>query len=267
MADLLVPTPTLSFKPVDTGLAMIEKPINLKCAAVTFPDLSSFGQTDLGTAGFFVYRQVGLGPSQVWNDDTKLWEPDPGSGVATFKPKTLIFKEGDPDPWQTPVVAAGQKDKNDDDQFVKAAPVFPQYYFRAYFAATKNGTAFSGLSSASAPVRFISAQDAILAGVTIGDGETPEDATELSVFLRDTSRQYIGTLQIFRDSGSARIEISNRQFGSQKAVVRVLPSGDIELEPASGRNVIVNGPLNADRIFYQPADLLGSPVGPKHWLP
>jgi hypothetical protein len=267
MADLLVPTPTLDFKPVDIGLAMLEKPVAVKCGAVTFPDLSNFVQTNLGTAGFFMYRQLNVGPAEVWNDENKLWEPDPGGNVGTLKTKTLIFKEGDPFPWQTPLVAAGQKDKNDDDQFAKAAPLFPQYFFRAYFATDLNGVSFTGLSGPTAPIRFISAQDAILAGVTIGEDETPENATELTVFLRDAGRQLIGSFQIFRDGGSSRIEISNRQFGSQRAVIRLLPSGDIEIEPEAGREVIVRGPINGDRIFYQPANLVGSPIGPKKWLP
>ncbi|HEU5407730.1 MAG TPA: hypothetical protein VFU48_08170 [Nitrospira sp.] len=264
--DLLVPTPTLDFKPIDAGLAMLEKPIEVRCATVTFPDASRFEQGNLGTAGFFIYRQLGAVPAEVWNDEDKLWEPDPGSGVIGLKPKALIFKEGDPVPWRAPVVAAGQKDKNDQDQFRKAAPLFPQYFFRAYFAATRNGDSYSGLSGATSPIRFISALDAIRAGVKVGDGETPENATEVSLFLRDASRQFIGTIQIFSDSGSARIEISNRDSGAQKAVIRMLANGDVEIRPAAGRNIIMDGPIHADRIFYQPSDPGGAPVGAKLWL-
>lgn len=267
MPNLFVPTPILEFKAVDTGLAALEKPLEVCCGAVMFPDGTNFEQKNLGTAGFFIYKQQSVGSAEIWNEETKLWEPDPGTAVGNLKPRTLIFKQGDPIPWRAMVVAAGQKDQNNQDQFQKAVSLFPHYFFRAYFAATRNGRSFSGLSGASLPVRFISLLDAIRAGVKVGEDQTPEDATEVLLFLRDLSRQFLGTIEIRSESGSSRIEISNRAAGAQKAVIRVLPSGDIEIQPAPGQKLVISGSMEAERIFYQPADTVsGNPVGGKKWL-
>lgn len=266
MSHLVVPTPTLKFEAIAAGVAPLETPLEVRTAKVLLPDGSEFAQTNLGTAGFFVYRKPSAATTELWNEEAKNWQPDPGPAVSGLKPKPLIFKEGDPFPWQAPLVAAGQKDKNEKDQFKKAKFGFPVYFFRAFFSATLNAVPVSGLSNPSAAVSFVSALDAIRAGVAVGEDETPKDATEITVFLRDASLKTLGSVMIRAEGASARLEISNSVAGAQRAVLRIRPNGDVEIQPGGGGNVIVGGPMLADRIFYQPADISGNPTGGKKWL-
>lgn len=266
MPGLVVPTPTLKFEAVAAGVAPLEKPLEVRTAKVLLPDGSEFAQTNLGTAGFFVYRKPSAATTELWNEDAKEWQTDPGPAVSGLKPKPLIFKDGDPIPWQAPLVAAGQKDKNEKDQFKKAKFGFPVYFFRAFFSATLNAVPVSGLSNPSAAVSFVSALDAIRAGVAIGEDETPKDATEITVFLRDAGLKTLGSLVIRAEGTSARLELSNSVGGAQRAVLRILANGDLEIHPGGGGNVIVDGPLLADRVFYQPADAAGNPIAGKKWL-
>lgn len=266
MTGLIIPTPVLQFKPVATGLAALEKPLEVRCAKVLLPDGAEFGQSNLGTAGFFVYRRRTATLYELWDEDAKEWKPDPGTAVANFKPKPLIFKQGDPFPWQAPLVAAGQKDKNDKDQFSKAKFGFPLYYFRAFFSATVNAVQISALSSPSSTVSFVSTMDAMRAGVAVGEDETPENASEITLFLRDPNLRAIGAVVIRQDASSALVEISNSSGGAQRAVIRLRANGDIELQPGSAGKITVNGPVMAEQIFYQPADPSGTATGAKKWL-
>lgn len=262
-----VPTPTVQYKSVGPGLAALENLLELRSAKVVFPDGAEFGQAS-GTAGFFIYREPSAGPSEIWNDELKQWEADPGPSPGALKPKPLIFKADDAAaPWQSPVVPAGQKDKDGKDQFGKARPDFPRYSFRTFFAGESGGVAYEGLSAPTAPVKFVSALDAMRAGIKVGEDETPEDATEITLFLKDSSLRVLGSVFIKSEGGTARVEVSNAQAGAQRAVVRLLPNGDIEIQPAAGRSIVLGGPVSAGSIRYQPADpLSGVAVGVKKWL-
>jgi hypothetical protein len=270
MPSLDIPVPTL--KGASAGVAQLEKPLEVLSAEVTFPDGAAFGQTTLGTpnaaAGFFVYRQPSALLTQVFDENAKAWVADPGPAVVNLKPKPFVFQEGDPAArWQSLLVAVGQKDAAGADQFKKATGGFPRYFFRAFFAGEHGGVAHSGLSAPTAPVTFISALDAMRAGIKAGDDQTPENATEIVFFLRNSALDIIGSVEIRSEGGSARVEISNRDAaGTKKAVVRLLPNGDVEVTPAPGRDIIFGGPLNADRIFFQPANATGAAVGAKVWL-
>ena len=262
MPSLAVPTPTL--KPVTDGVALLEKPLEVQCATATFPDGTAFDQNSLATpeaaAGFFIYRRRNASVTEIWNEENKLWEPDPGAALADFKPKPFIFKEGEALPWQTPVVAAGQKDSNDADQFQKSLFGFPQYFFRAFFSATQNGLTSSGLSGASQFVRFVSVIDVMRAGIRVGEDETPEDATEVTLFLRNAALTTIGSVEIKSESGTARVEISNRDAaGAQRAAIRLLPNGDAEIQAAGASRAVVrllaNGDAEIQTAGAQPASI------------
>jgi hypothetical protein len=74
---------------------------------------------------------------------------------------------------------------------------------------------------------------------------------------------------IREDAGAARIEIANFDGSSPstpRAVIRLLPTGDIELQPAAGREVKIGGSVSVGSVFYQPANPAGNPVGVKRWL-
>ena len=303
MSDLIVFAPEIVYEAVDPGLAMLEKPLIIRCAAVTGSGGAALGRDRFSAAGFLVYRQTAAGSSlEIWNENAKQWEPDPGGAPADQKPKPFAYQEGETFPWQGLLVAVSQKDAAGLNQFQAdtGGSGYPRYSFRAFFASADKGSPTSVTSAPSQSIRFISLMDAIRAGIRVGEGQTPEDATEVHFFLRDSSRRVVGSVEIRADGGSARIEISNRSgAGAKLAVVRLLPAGDVEIQPPAGGKVQVLGALEVDaglcvhgdvevggalevdgtakvhgdlevlgtmeteRIHYQPH---GAPPGSKQWL-
>jgi hypothetical protein len=272
MPSLSVPIPSLKFEAIDPSqpnLAVLEKPIEVRCSVVQFPNGTPFEQKHQKVAGFFIYRRQIASIVEIWDEASKQWIPDPGEAIADLKPIPFAFKSEDTSqPWMGLLVPAAQKDKTDKSQFIKAGSSgFPQYFFRAYFGSNDKIGDFSGLSSPSLALRFTNILDAIRAGIAVGEEETPANATEIQLFLRNSDRQVIGSVEIVADGNSTQIEIANRDAGGVKqAIVRLLSTGDVEIQPAPGRQVRVAGFIDGDRIFYQPADAVGNPIGSKRWL-
>lgn len=266
MPSLSVPLPTIKFDPAipsELNLAVLEKPIEIHCGNVTFPNGQLFEQSQQKVAGFFVYRQQ-AGFAEIWDETAKQWKPDPGKELGNLSVKPLAFKQGESEPWQGLFVPAGEKSP----MFEKQDTGF-KYFFRTYFVSNEKTGSICGLSTASVAINFTGILDAIRAGIKLGKDQKPENATEIELFLRNESGQIIGSLAIFNEAGSARIEISNRNgaSGGQQVVIRLLPSGDVEIIPAPNRRVFVQGDLDVNRIFYQPANpVTGVPVGSRQWL-
>jgi hypothetical protein len=269
MPDLTIPVPKLKFDPVApdlADLAVLEKPLEVHCAPVAFPDGTVFGLQNLGKAGFFVYRQkAAASPLEIWDQGAKQWGPDPGTAFANLTPKPFAFKQDEPLPWQSLFMAV---DPNNPDQFQKvrnATLNFPRYFFRAYFASPTDGNPISGLSAPSATVRFVSFIDAIRAGIWVD--ETPQTATEVQLFLRNARRQLVGLVEIRNVNGQAQLEIAKWDAGlvpiskmrfdtdgsieivsrepttAQSAAIRLHASGDLDIQPAPGRTTTINNVL------------------------
>jgi hypothetical protein len=238
MAMIVVPAPTLQFDAAAPGLATLEKPVTVVSKAVALPDGTAVSDQLVPlTAGFFLYRQSpSSAAAQIWNPDQKLWQTATDSLAATLKPKPLAYQKDQP-AWQGVFVAAGEKGA------VEAG--VNSYSFRTWFQAPFAGSIISGLSAPSPGLRFVAAVDAAQAGVKL---QSPETATEIQIFLRDSNKQLIGSIRLSNESGHARIEISN----SVGAAVRITPQGDIEIQPASGHNIVLQGPLMAQNINYLP---------------
>ncbi|HKP51317.1 MAG TPA: hypothetical protein VJ183_01550 [Chloroflexia bacterium] len=245
----------MKYEDAGGGRAALENPVEVLCASPTFPDGSTFGQADLGTAGFLVYRMMSAGALwEVWDGNAKEWVAQTGA-EATLKKEPLTYKDGKPLPWQGMLVAAGQKDKSEQDQYATVTPpsAHPQYAVRAYFSAKRGEQEYSGLSAASAPVSFVSMTDAIRAGLSIPKGQKPMSATQVTIFLRDASLVTIGSVDIRADGGSSEITISNASSaGSPLAQVILTSAGEIRLIPASTQKVVITGPLETEQITYQP---------------
>lgn len=247
MPGLTVPAPTLAFRPAPPGVAMAEDALKLGLPPVLLPDGREFTDQVAGSSGFFLYRLPVAGPPthEVWNDDTGLWEAAIDSVTATRKPRPLLYKAGQPVRWEGVLVAVA-------DKAIEVGA--REYYLRAFFRAA-GAPAVDGFSSPTQVLRFMAAADLARAGVKI----TPDrdTATEMEVFLRNAAGQVLGSLKL---EASGQVTVSN-QAG---AAVTVRANGDIEARPASGRSVIVSGPLDvagnltvtgnvdARRIFYTP---------------
>jgi len=244
---ITIPKPTLQFEDAGGGVAALEKPVNVLIGDVK-QGTALLDPAALATFGLFSYRRATSGAGlEIWDDAAKQWKPDPGNAVDAFKPTPLANKQGDPNPWQGIVVAAGGKDSAGQPQFSKAKSGYPNYSFRAWFA-TKDG-AEKKLSDPTDNLQFVGASDKNLMVIGPGEDEKPEQATQSRVLLKDTALNVIGQLLIERDSPGARVTVSNEAGAS----VVLHPDGHIELRPAPGKRVVVSGDLETERITYQPS--------------
>lgn len=255
MPTLTVPVPVMKYLSTASGLAAIENAIQVLCASPPFPDGSHFRQEDMGGAGFLIYRMRASGALwEVWDSAARQWETSAANEVA-LKKEPLMYMEGDPSPWQGILMAAGQRDKNGQDQFTAIVPPspFPQYMIRTFFSANRGGQTFSGLSAGTAPVRFLKMADAMRAGLGIPDGQIPMTAEELKIFLRNSALSIIGLIDIKADGASSHIVITNlSNMGTTLAQVQLTSAGEIRLQPAAGQKVVITGPLEAEQITFQP---------------
>lgn len=231
MPTLSVPVPTLS---ISNSVATLEKPVEFSSVGPTLPDGFAFTRTHLGKAGFFILRRTGGSASdEIWDGKAKTWRPAVDPVNSDLEPAPLLYKENVAR-WQGLFVAAGQKDKNDHDQFQKAVPDYPQYAVQTFFEARNGAETLAGVSPASARFRFVSLADTIKAGLALGPNQTTENATELTIFLRSGGH------------------------------VKLLPTGDVEIAPGPGRRIFLRGQVETQEILYQP----GPPgsLGAKRWL-
>ena len=94
MPALTVPAPALAFEPVDGDLAVLEKPLTVQGGPVARPDGTSFGVSNLGTAGFFTYRQqAAADPVEVFDEGSRVWLPATGGPPAGAQPKPFIPRD------------------------------------------------------------------------------------------------------------------------------------------------------------------------------
>jgi hypothetical protein len=247
MSTLTIPAPTLEHDPPG-AVAELEQPLTIKLPALSFPDGTAVTDQDLQKGGAFAYRrQAGL--EEIWNEGTQLWEAPPAE-LSTLTPMPLKFKAGDPLPWSAVLAAAGQKDKNGADRFSKAAGGAPVYLVRVFISAKKAGVDYSGLSTPSDVITFVSAADNQRFGIQL----TPDkgrEAEKARVQLRTASRTPVGWVEI-RATGGQEVEIVKCDAGGNPlSSVLLADDGSIHLRPASGREIVLEGDLRAQRVRYQ----------------
>lgn len=243
MAGLSVPQPTLDYQPMTPGLAPFDAKIEVRCGPAVFPDGASFGVGNLGTAGFFVYRQSAAGaPVEVFDEAAKQWAPDSG-GAPLGQPRSFAPQQGGA--WGMPLVPVGES-----SIFAAAAPgaIFPQYRFRAYFSAPASAGAPWGLSAPSDAVALVRFEDKIQAGLGMGAQQTPMNATRVRVFLRSGLAE-VGHFEIRGNTTPPEVEVANLDAaGIVRARILLLPDGTIRLTPAAGRPVVVDGALEVQSL-------------------
>ena len=253
MAALTVPAPQLQYEPAGPA-AQLEKPVNVKLPAVTHADGQAATQDELQKIGAFVYRVATQnGSEEIWNDTEQAWQPAVTdlAALAALTPVALAFKQGQAEPWQGILVAAGQKDKQGAARYAKAVNSHPVYRLRAFAQFKRDGAVAEGVSAPSADLTFVSATEKQRFGISF-DTETAADCTRARLQLKHPALQPAGYIEL-RASGP-EIEIANCDAGGQ-VIARVLltAAGDIELRPKAGRKVIVQGDFEAEHVRYLPA--------------
>ena len=91
MTMLNSPPPVLAYEGRDTGLAALEKPIDVMVGPVTF-DGETLGPDRLTTFAYFVYRRVAPGAAyDIWDDKTSTWSSELDTS-APRKPTQLAYQ-------------------------------------------------------------------------------------------------------------------------------------------------------------------------------
>jgi hypothetical protein len=247
--------PVLAYEGRDTGIAALEKPIDVMVGRVTL-DGEVLGPDRLATFAYFVYRRMAPGAAyDIWDDETVTWSSELDASV-TREPTQLAYQPDEVDePWKGVIVGAGGKDADGVPQFTKAAGGYPLYSVRAFFETTDgSGVVLTGGSENFA---FVGGSDKDLMVLGSGQDEQLDEATEARLLLKNTSLQTIGGLLIERDAPGASVTLDNASGAS----IVLHPDGRIEITPASGQRVVVAGDLETERITYRP-----SAGGPKEIL-
>jgi hypothetical protein len=247
--------PVLAYEGRETGIAALEKPIEVMVGRVTL-DGETLGPDRLATFAYFVYRRMAPGAAyDIWDDETSTWSSDLDASV-TRKPTQLAYQpEVLDEPWKGVIVGAGGKDADGTPQFTKAAGGYPLYSVRAVFETTHGtGTVLTGESE---NFSFAGGSDKDLMVLGPGEDEQLDEATEARLLLKNTSLQTIGGLLIERDAPGASVTLDNASGAS----IVLHPDGRIEITPAAGQHVVVASDLETERITYRP-----SGGGPKQIL-
>lgn len=226
MSTLIVPTPSVQAALAGPGVAVLEKPVTLASPEVTLPDGTPLtDQTPGVTAGFFLFRRKGSTVTEVWDETLKTFRVLADSVVMSLKPKPLVYRK-ESGTWEGLFVATADPDA------VEAGST--DYLFRTFFQAPFGDSAVAAMSAPTSMLRFLAMIDAAQGGLKV---DPPDGATSVTLFLRDSARQPIGSVLLINESGQARIELSN----TVGAFVRLTSWGDIIVEPAPGRQVVING--------------------------
>lgn len=250
MTALTLQAPQWQFEPAGPS-AQLEKPVTVKLPAITHADGQAASQDQLQKIGAFVYRMQG-GAEELWNETDQSWQPA-ATDVATLAaltPLALAFKDGQPQPWQGLLVAAGQKDKAGAPRFAKAVNGQPVYRVRALAQFKRDGGVAEAVSAPSADLTFVSAADRQRFAIELD----PQDASECTVAriqLKHSALQPAAFFEL-RASGP-ELEIANcNHSGQVMASVTLTAAGDIELRPLPGRRVIVHGDIETEKVRYRP---------------
>ncbi len=249
MQTLTVPAPELVFDP-PAGPAELEKPVTVRLSAVRYPDAAAMPNDEARKLGAFVYRGP-LGSEEIWDEKNQAWTIAPADavGLAALDPVPFTPAEGEPAPWKGTLVAAGQKDRAGNPRFAKVEGGAPVYRLRAFAYAVRNGVEHRGVGAPSPDLQFISGAENQRFGLSF-DTDSARDAGRARLTLKNSALQPAGYVKI-RAVGGHEVEIANcTSSGAPLARVTLSADGDIRLTPAPGRQIMLEGQLEAQRITY-----------------
>jgi hypothetical protein len=249
---LTVPTPELVFDP-PSGPPALEKPVTIRLGWPRERDGTPVAVADVSQYGTLVYRGT-LGAEEVWDEAAGRWIAAPLDPEAVFRlrPVPVTAPTTSTDPWTGMLVAFGQKDATGASRFSKSTGSGPAYRLRGTVLAAGGGTARTGIGGPSPDFEFISATERQRFRV-IFDTDDAANAGRARLLLQDAALRQVGYVEI-RALGGREVEIASCDpWGTVVARVTLTDSGDIHLAPAAGRSIVLDGPLEAQRVRYQPA--------------
>lgn len=250
---LVVPPAALVFNALSGGFAPLEDIVTIAFAAVRFPDGTAMTVDDYAGAYTLLTRATAPGaPIEMWDAGVKRWRPsgdlDPTrvSGLAVAPPSEGI------EPWRTVLTASGQVDASGAPWIAIATGGFPRYRVRGLFRARRGSTEAVGLGPEGAVLLFASrTESARFAARLTPDADHP---TRVQLTLRNATARPIALIEL--DASGAHPALTLRTFdsgGSPQASVTLEADGDIRLDPAAGRRVVISSDLEVERVRYLPA--------------
>lgn len=247
---LTVPIPEVKVEGISGHAFVAEKPMNLSCRAVTFPDGSAMAPEQARQFGFRLFRKLSSGSIEAWHGADKAWVAE----SAAPDPEPLAFQD---DRWQNVLVAMGQQDATGQDKFATDRLIgFPQYYIRCLFSGTDSaGVTHEGTSPPSSDFTVYAAGELDRAGLVM-EPEESASAEEIRLYLKDAALLAEQGVIVIRQQGSGfEIELS-----VSGASLTLNNSGDIALAPASGRSLELDGDVtvNGDLTVQQQLTVQGA---------
>ncbi|MBX3644267.1 MAG: hypothetical protein KF720_14510 [Rubrivivax sp.] len=252
LAGLALPAPALRW-PGGGAQAPIEKPVDVALPPLLLPDGEEAKGDAIVKLGVLVERDGG----QFWHEKAMRWQAAAADAEALatleppLEPLALEHKPGDARRWQGQLVALGQKDGADAPRYLPTDAGGPAYRLRAFALVQRAGVVYLGLGPPSTDLRFVRMAGKEHFGMQF-DTEGPSDCSEVRLRLRDSAGQTAGYLRMALSPREAEL-VNCNAAGQVLARVRLTAQGDIEIQPAPGRRVLVLGDLEAERIRYQPS--------------
>jgi hypothetical protein len=235
--SLLVSIPKLQQDGNASSVLVSEKPIKLSCSPVTFPDGTNLSVLNQPKATFLIYRSLPGGIQQVFDVPGKAWTI-PGPSVA---PQNLFWDDISKS-WQAVVVAIGNQDNSTPpNNIFETNPLtgFPKYAAQCFFTGVDSaGVLQSGQSLLSGPITILAPGQNNLAGLSM-DPNDPTQATDIYLFLKDSSYIEQGKVVISQDSAGFHVQLM-----AGGASVVLSNSGQIVLSPSNSQPVKVNGDIS-----------------------
>jgi hypothetical protein len=231
---LVVPAPTLTQEGATSTRLSAAKPIAFACGPVSFPTGEPLELPQATEHGFRLLRDRG-GGAEVWDEEAKVWRP--GTAVTPGS-QPLFVKDGI---WQGILVATGQQDAGGAPKLL-SDPVtdIPRYWVTCVFRGVDAaGVEHGGESPPSPTFEVLPAGAENLGGVALEPEEKPKEATRIRMFLADTPGHEVGRVVIARSGSGATVTLT-----AGGATVVLNAAGAIDLTPATGQRVTVNGNLH-----------------------
>ncbi len=252
MMTLTVPTPELVFDPPN-GPPALEKPVTIRLGSPRERDGTPVPAADVRQYGTLVYRGA-LGAEEVWDEAAGRWigAPLDPEAVLRLRPVPVTAATTPTDPWTGMLIAFGQKDATGTARFSKSTGSGPAYRLRGIVLAASGGVPRTGIGGPSPDFEFVSATERQRFRVVF-DTDDAANAGRTRLLLQDATLRQAGYVEI-RALGGREVEIATCDAGGTVvARVTLTDDGDIHLAPAAGRSIVLDGPLEAQRVHYQPA--------------
>ena len=237
MAGLVAPTPLIeplvASSPPYPGF-LVQVPLAVRAAPPTLPDGTALAPDRLAVAGCLLLRRTApFAAADVWDAGHSTWLSEASPQGQAAPPLPMSFHAGQPRPWLG--VFANVPGAGGGTMLSANSLGFPAYFARTVFSTRVGG--LSGLSADSAAVVLDDATERTRPQLELVPAN-PMTATTLILRLRGAGNVEVGSLRI---SGGGVGALQLNTTGGAR--VTLTSAGDIDLVPAAGRRVLVDGRL------------------------